>query len=107
MQIDPTLKPISEIFPIEGKDKYIIPPYQRNYTWKNENVEELFNDILNEEEGYYIGNLLVINSKNAFDVVDGQQRLTKLSLYFLAIFEYLTEKSTEIFHKGPTEKILC
>lgn len=75
MQIDPTLKPISEIFPIEGKDKYIIPPYQRNYTWKNE--------------------------------VDGQQRLTTLSLYFLAIFEYLTEKSTEIFHKGPTEKILC
>ena len=107
MQIDPTLKPISEIFPIEGKDKYIIPPYQHNYTWKNENVEELFNDILNEEEGYYIGNLLVINSKNAFDVVDGQQRLTTLSLYFLAIFEYLTEKSTEIFHKGPTEKILC
>lgn len=46
----------------------------------------------------------MINSKNAFDVVDGQQRLTTLSLYFLAIFEYLTEKSTEIFHKGPTEK---
>ena len=92
---------------IKGPKQFVIPIYQRTYSWLLPQCNKLFNDILNEEEGYYIGNLLVINSKNAFDVVDGQQRLTTLSLYFLAIFEYLTEKSTEIFHKGPTEKILC
>src|SRR5690606_2043958 len=46
---------------------------------------------LNEETGYYIGNLLVTPSvkKQNFDVVDGQQRLTTITLFFLAIYEEL------------------
>lgn len=92
MNINPESKPISEIFPIEGKTTYNIPIYQRNYSWNNDNIEELFNDVMNEEAGYYIGNLLVTRNSSAheFDVVDGQQRLTTIALFFLAIFEELT-----------------
>lgn len=92
MNINPESKPISEIFPIEGKTVYNIPIYQRNYSWNNDNIEELYNDVLNEEAGYYIGNLLVTrkNSQHEFDVVDGQQRLTTIALFFLAIHEELT-----------------
>lgn len=93
MNINPESKPISEIFSIEGKSIYSIPIYQRNYSWNNNNIEELYNDIINEDAGYYIGNLLVTPSKKAqdYDVVDGQQRLTTIALFFLAIHEELTD----------------
>jgi len=67
--------------------KYIIPTYQRPYSWGKDNTEQLINDIyqsyyLNEKE-YFIGSMICIRrteSQNTFDVVDGQQRLTTLSL---------------------------
>ena len=54
MKIYPETKTISEIYPIENDIKYIIPPYQRNYSWNNTNIEEFYNDINNEDVGYYI-----------------------------------------------------
>lgn len=91
MDINPESKPISEIFSIEGKDIYNIPIYQRNYSWNNNNIEEFYNDLLNEDSGYYIGNLLVTPSqRNNYDIVDGQQRITTIALFFLAIYEELS-----------------
>ncbi|MFC6254687.1 DUF262 domain-containing protein [Secundilactobacillus hailunensis] len=90
MYLDPESKPISEIFPIEGEKQYQIPIYQRNYSWSTQNIEDLFDDINSETAGYYIGNLLVTadkENKDYFEVVDGQQRLTTISLFFLAIYE--------------------
>lgn len=106
MNINPESKPISEIFSIEGKSNYNIPIYQRNYSWNDNNIEELYNDVLNEEAGYYIGNLLVTPSSNKidFDVVDGQQRLTTIALFFLAIHEELTNVEKNLKNKeeiGP------
>ena len=93
---------------------YIIPIYQRNYNWGFDEITQLLQDIYesyhkDKTQDYFLGSLIVFKRQSAsiYEVIDGQQRLTTLSLYFLAIFEYLTEKSTEIFHKGPTEKILC
>ena len=103
MNINPESKPISEIFPIEGRSVYKIPIYQRNYSWNNNNIEELYNDVMNEEAGYYIGNLLVTKGTkpHEFDVVDGQQRLTTIALFFLAIYEGLT--NVEEKYSGSTE----
>src|SRR5690625_1667089 len=102
MNLTPESKPISEIFPIEGKTIYKIPIYQRNYSWHNNNIEELYNDVLNEEEGYYIGNLLVTHSteKGQYDIVDGQQRLTTIALFFLALYEEL-ENIREDYSEQP------
>lgn len=96
MNINPESKPISEIFSIEGRTLYNIPIYQRNYSWHENNIDSLYNDVINEDDGYYIGNLLVTssNNSNVYNVVDGQQRLTTIALLFLAIFEELKEIST-------------
>src|SRR5699024_6123972 len=96
MKLNPESKTISEIFPIEPQAKYRVPIYQRNYSWMDGNIEEFFEDIRNEPEGYYIGNLLVTEAKQAdgvkiFDVVDGQQRLTTIALFLLAIYERLAD----------------
>ncbi|MDR0899535.1 MAG: DUF262 domain-containing HNH endonuclease family protein [Lactobacillaceae bacterium] len=94
MDIRPETKPISEIFPIEGKSRYLIPAYQRPYSWESVNIEDLFNDIQQEQPHYYIGNLLVNESEDeadTFEVVDGQQRLTTISLFLVAVFQRLSE----------------
>lgn len=65
--------------------KYIIPPYQRPYSWNQDNSEQLINDIYQSfsagDKEYFIGSMICINKgDNTFEVVDGQQRLTTLSI---------------------------
>ena len=63
--------------------KFIIPSYQRPYSWTVDNAEQLIDDIYkssqSEENEYFIGSMICINKgQNQYEVVDGQQRLTTL-----------------------------
>jgi len=75
---------IKELF--EAKDNYLIPRYQRNYTWGESEVKQLamdINDYVNKDEKshYYIGTLVVFKRDDgSFETIDGQQRLTTLSI---------------------------
>ena len=67
------------------KDKYIIPLYQRNFAWGEEQISRLLQDIYESmcsgDEHFYIGSLIVLQRGNGeFEVIDGQQRLTMLSI---------------------------
>ena len=87
--------PISDIF----SDKYVfsIPSYQRPYSWKNEQAQDLFDDLISymrdrsgkieDAPPYFLGSIVLIKPDNSVsaDVVDGQQRLTTLTLLFAAI----------------------
>ena len=86
------------------KDLYVIPMYQRNYAWADQEINQLIDDVLDYETkyskqtqessnaNYYIGTLVVYKQKDgSYEVIDGQQRLTTLSL--LAI--YLKNNSDE------------
>ena len=77
MQITPESKTINEIFSVESIRKYKVPEYQRNYSWAEENVEEL---------------------------VDGQQRLTSLILIFIAILQRLNEIHEDALSDNQKEK---
>lgn len=79
---------IKEIF---KNDKYIIPIYQRNYDWGDNEISQLIfdiNDKIKKNEDYYIGTLIV-NDKGAksYEVIDGQQRLTTIFL-MLSYFKH-------------------
>ncbi len=84
-----------------GNSKYIIPPYQRAYSWDEEQCSELFEDIknsfLNEnDEGYFIGNIVIAKSseiKDSSEVIDGQQRLITLTLFIKALMELAPNNS--------------
>jgi Protein of unknown function DUF262/Protein of unknown function (DUF1524) len=74
---------------------YRIPRFQRDYSWTEEEWEDLWQDILGTikpggEPAHYMG-YLVLQSKDdkVFDVIDGQQRLTTLSLIVLAVLRNL------------------
>lgn len=86
---------ISQLFDIETKIVYDIPRYQREYTWKKEQWEKMFDDIQENEAGYFLGSIICINQSGDpndiqhLELVDGQQRMTTLSLLFAAIYQSL------------------
>lgn len=80
---------------------YRVPPFQRDYSWTAEEWDDLWQDIMglrgdDAETAHYMGYLVLqtTDSKN-FDVIDGQQRLTTLSVLVLAAISHLKDLSTE------------
>lgn len=74
-------KTISQIW----NDNYVVPIYQRNYAWGEDQITQLLQDIYDasqtEESNYYIGSLVVLlRTDGMYEVIDGQQRLTTLHL---------------------------
>ena len=70
--------------------RFKVPAYQRSYAWESEHVEALLNDIneaiKNKENEYFLGSVVVTGPINhRYEVVDGQQRLTTVSLLIAAI----------------------
>ena len=84
-------------------EQFVIPSYQRRYAWKEPQVWALFEDIdmLQDGDGHLFGMLILHSSKphhagiNQLDLVDGQQRLTTLSLLLLAILKKYKEEENE------------
>lgn len=80
------------------KQIYIVPVYQRPYSWDKEQVDVLLEDLYNaftedRNEGYYIGNIIVHDKNDKvngnilkFELVDGQQRITTFALMLLALY---------------------
>jgi hypothetical protein len=74
---------------------YRVPPFQRDYSWAEEEWEDLWQDLLGilregGEPAHYMGYLVLQSSDDrGFDVIDGQQRLTTVSVLVLAILKAL------------------
>lgn len=74
--------------------RYEIPKFQRDYSWDSEQWSDLWEDILvllrNEEQEHYLGYLVMQTADNkVFQVIDGQQRLTTISIIILAVIKSL------------------
>lgn len=76
-----------------AQDAYKVPAYQRPYAWKEDQWEELFDDIesLKENEAHFLGSMVVVPQGehragvNYFEIVDGQQRLATILIWLSAI----------------------
>lgn len=79
--------------------EYHIPAYQRPYAWTTEETNTLFDDLYsfftseNEDENYFLGSIVLIkeNTNRKADVIDGQQRLTTLTILFSVLADNLTD----------------
>ena len=72
------------------KDHYIVPDYQREYVWKDEQIEQLTSDLLeaynaDNRKSYFLGTIVTYDSRNRFELIDGQQRLTTFFILLCAI----------------------
>lgn len=83
---------------MEGADKrFVIPVYQRNYDWKTENCKQLYDDLVKiikeHRKSHFFGSLVSVYNPDGhneeFLIIDGQQRLTTVSLLFLAMYNLI------------------
>lgn len=66
---------------------FVIPRFQRPYSWEEDNIEDFWNDIAGANvPDYFIGSMVVYKlNKNILGVVDGQQRLTTIMIFLCAV----------------------
>lgn len=82
-----------------------VPKYQRGYAWEKVNVRELFDDIhesINSKSNHYIGTVVLSNasgSDEVFYIVDGQQRITTLTMIINALIEKLSLSDASYFQR--------
>lgn len=85
------------------KDFYVVPDYQREYVWSEDDVQTFAEDIYDEFYGpkgdliedveYFIGSTVVCkNRQQVFELIDGQQRMTTLYLFMCAIRDFMEAK---------------
>lgn len=81
---------------------YEIPPYQRPYAWTTEQAGELFDDLYDffnheADESYFLGSIVLIKQENKAlsQVIDGQQRLTTLTIFIAALTSLVNESSAK------------
>lgn len=85
--------PVSTLLDIESGVVYAIPRYQREYTWSRAQWDALFEDLLDNELHYFLGSIICINQSQdaltvqSLELVDGQQRMTTLSLLLAAVYQ--------------------
>lgn len=90
---------------LEGTKQFIIPVYQRTYSWRREQCERLWNDIIymqkHNKHGHFVGSIVNIaevimpSGVQKYMIIDGQQRMTTLTLLLLALRDYRYEKQDE------------
>lgn len=91
---------------LQSNSRFIVPRFQRNYSWTTEKTGSLWNDIMENFDGirekgmvgpehqYLLGPIVLVNRKelgNTFDVIDGQQRLATLTMLFCVSRDIIRE----------------
>jgi uncharacterized protein with ParB-like and HNH nuclease domain len=104
---------IAKVFSSGGEVHYVLPHFQREYAWENEHWETLMSDAsgiydvysVDEEPEHFMGALVVINdgtrggTMTAFKLVDGQQRLTTISLALAALGDLIKDREPNLYRK--------
>jgi len=114
-KIDANDRTIEEVL---ANKKYTIDYFQREFTWEETNIEQLITDLssafLDEyssgdsrEKGgdyncYYLGPIVLIEREGGRSIIDGQQRLTSLTLFFI----YLNHQQSELELREPIESMI-
>ncbi|GAA9663316.1 DUF262 and DUF1524 domain-containing protein [Helicobacter pylori] len=88
------------------KNQFVIPIYQRLYSWEKEQCKQLWDDIIkiggdDKMDGHFIGSILYVldgikHSNNALLIIDGQQRLTTITLLLTALRDHWSDKRKDI-----------
>ena len=101
--IDPKKKSIKDILS-DSEISYKVPSYQRSYDWGKEELGEFLDDLevssKNQQKNLFLGNFIFdVSDQNMIEIVDGQQRLTTISLTLIALRDIANEKNEDAIAK--------
>ncbi|QQX46823.1 DUF262 and DUF1524 domain-containing protein [Helicobacter pylori] len=98
--------PLLKFIKDNQKNQLVIPIYQRVYSWEEEQCKQLWDDIIkiggdDKMDGHFIGSILYVlvgikHSDNILLIIDGQQRLTTITLLLTALRNHWSDKRKEI-----------
>ncbi|GAA7339801.1 DUF262 and DUF1524 domain-containing protein [Helicobacter pylori] len=105
---------LSKFMEENQKNQLVIPIYQRLYSWEKEQCKQLWDDIIkigrdDKMNGHFIGSILYVldgikHSDNTLLIIDGQQRLTTITLLFIALRDHLNDED-EFLEKFSRQNI--
>jgi hypothetical protein len=101
IDFNPEKKSIEDL--LIGADYYVIPRFQRPYSWEAANLEDFWNDVVFDNAvGYFIGPMVAWRDKDnpIRRIVDGQQRLTTIVIMFAVLRDQLQELSESKLANG-------
>lgn len=95
---------------MDGSDKrFVIPVYQRNYDWKKENCKQLLLDLFNviekKKQSHFFGSIVSTTEGSAHIIIDGQQRLTTVSILLIALKKLVEEDAISYEFDRLADKI--
>lgn len=106
-------RPFTQI--INGATQFVIPVFQRDYSWTETQCQQLWNDVLRmaqgkAEHGHFLGSVVYISTGDSaagftrWLLIDGQQRVTTLTLLLLALRDHLAQTGWRGSENDPTAK---
>lgn len=90
--------------------KYIVPKYQRNYSWEKENWQDLWHDLekcyKDNNHWHFLGNIVLSErqTEKEFEIIDGQQRLATVSIIAIVLINYLQDLVANNIDKEKNEE---
>jgi len=103
--------PVHALLSHEGNLTYRIPPYQREYSWQKTQWEELFQDLIEADGSHFLGTIITLNTttdavhSGVLELIDGQQRVTTLTLLLAAVHSVLRQHYEELDDDTRTDVI--
>ena len=101
--------PVHALLSHEGNLMYRIPPYQREYSWQKAQWEELFQDLIEADGAHFLGTIITLNTttdavhSGVLELIDGQQRMTTLTLLLAAVYSVLRQHYDELDEDTRTD----
>lgn len=104
ISFQPVLRDIKDVL---KSDFYTIPRFQRPYSWSSENLDDFWQDVvLDNDRGYFVGPMVAYAEKgDLYGIVDGQQRMTSITLALCVIRDLFQEIQAFKFSKGLAKYI--
>lgn len=106
-------RPLTKI--IDGTTQFVIPVFQRDYNWTEAECEQLWKDVLtiatdSTDRRHFLGSLVYVSTGDSSPgftrwlLIDGQQRLTTLTLLLIALRDHIADSKWQGSEDGPTTK---
>ena len=117
MNIKPNTMTITQL--LSSRCQFMIPRFQREYSWEKDNYREFIDDMISclkvengviVDSAYFLGTMLFVGNLEmagrTLDVVDGQQRLTIITILFSAISDHFRESGNDVLSRKIFQYIM-
>ncbi|TXH32969.1 MAG: DUF262 domain-containing protein [Rhodospirillaceae bacterium] len=104
---------VQELLNIDQNVVYQVPRYQREYSWQRSQWDELFDDLIESDrsQGHFLGTIICVNQSvdttdaSVLELIDGQQRMTTLSLLLAALLKALRAHDSDLDDEGRADVV--